>query len=679
MVLITINGNSLDTSASVSTRQALGAAANDASNSNYILIHSTQPLKKADKAALAQNNAEIKEYVSENTYLCRYEPQDLAPLRNLDFIDYVDVYPVTFVVNPSLRTHTTGPPGHISSKPRIVDVVLHRGCEFGGCKKAICDAAHVDPEDVTGCKGKVRLTVQERYLDALAGLDDVASIREVHANRLFNNVARGILNAESVNVNGTTLDGAGQIVAVGDTGVDSQHKSFAGTGRIKKLIALGRSGKTNDPDGHGTHVCGSVLGSDTLSSGEKIQGSAPAATLVMQSLLDSRGGLGGIPDDLEELFGPAYAEGARTHNNSWGSVTPGLAYDQQAQEIDEFVEKNPDMVILFAAGNDGVDRDANGSIDLRQIGSQAAAKNCITIGASENNRPDLTVAYGVTDGSGRDPRFGIEPIFGDQYSDDPEGMAAFSSRGPSKEKRVKPDLVAPGTCILSARSSIVQDGEFYGKSPDPRFMFESGTSMACPLASGCAALIRQFLVANPPQSPSQSGAEAQKPIQAPSDYSPTAALVKAVLINGAVELQGQYNPTEAGPSPNPNSGWGRISVKDSALVSSETAGYGEHEGLDEDDTFEVAINVGETGKTLKVTLVWTDPAGVMLQNDLDLTVTSGSAERHGNMGTSKSFDRVNNVEQVSWKDVPQGEVKVKIGVHRLTTDKQSFAYAWKLV
>lgn len=682
MVLITINGNSLDTRAPVAQRQALGAAAEDAAGSNFIIVQTKEPLKKAQKQSLADNNVTVREYVSENTYVCRYEPQDLAPVRGLEFIDYCDIYPTTFVVNPGLRTHVSGPPGHISSRTHTVDVILHKGCEFGGCKKAICEAAHVDPDDVEGCKGKVRLTVQEQHLDALAKIDDVAIIQEVHANRLFNNVARDILKVGDVDVNGTALDGTGQIVAVGDTGVDSDHPAFAGDDRIVKLIDLGRQGRTNDPDGHGTHVCGSVLGNATLSSGGPIQGSAPGAKLVMQSLLDSRGGLGGIPADLEQLFQPAYAEGARVHNNSWGSSTPGLAYDQSAQEIDEFVENNPDMVILFAAGNDGVDGDANGAIDLRQIGSQAAAKNCITVGASENDRPDLTVAYGVSGGSQRDPRYPVEPIYGDQYADDPNGMAAFSSRGPTREKRIKPDVVAPGTCILSAKSSLTAASTYYGESPDPNYMFESGTSMACPLASGCAALVRQFLVANPPgQSTSAppGGQPGQQPIQAPTDYSPTAALVKAVLINGAVELTGQYNPTEAGPSPNPNSGWGRISVADSALAPADTTGYGEHEGLDEDETFDLTVNVGDSGKTLKVSLVWTDPAGAMLQNDLDLTVSAGGAERHGNMGDGSGFDRVNNVEQVKWVGVPQGEVAVKVSVHRLTSDKQAFAYAWKLV
>lgn len=674
MVIITINGNTLDPDAPVAVRKTLGAATDSAADSNYILVQTKEPLKKAQKEELASLKVDIKEYVSENTYLCRYEPEDLAPIRNLDYVTYSNIYPNLFVVSPSLKSagahgvHDGTAPFQtvLSSRTRTVDVVLHRDCKFEDCKGDIAKAAHLDRDEIKGCKGKIRLNVQEQYLDALAKIDNVQVIQEVHGNKLFNNVARRVLKVDNVTVNSTKLTGKGQIVAVGDTGVDSAHPAFSGNGRIVTTIPLGRPSATNDPDGHGTHVCGSVLGNGTLEGGEPIQGTAPEARLVMQSLLDSRGGLGGIPDDLEELFGPAYAEGARVHNNSWGSVQPGLPYDESCREIDQFVVDNPDMLICFAAGNDGVDQDRNGAIDLRQVGSQAVAKNILTIGASENDRPNLTVAYGVRGNGGVDPRYSVRPIFGDRYANNPDGMAAFSNRGPSKEQRHKPDLVAPGTCILSARSSLVDDAGFYGASPDPRYMFESGTSMACPLASGCAAVIRQFLVANPPAN-------------AGSNYSPSAALVKAVLINGAVELPGQYNPSEAGPSPNPSSGWGRVSVADSALTASGTAGYGEGVPLEEDGTFDIDVDVSGSGKTLKVTLVWSDLPGAMLQNDLDLNVSAGGSERHGNMGTRTGFDRVNNVEQVNWANVPAGQAKITISAFRLTGDSQGFAYAWKVV
>ncbi len=112
-------------------------------------------------------------------------------------------------------------------------------------------------------------------------------------------------------------DGTGETVAVADTGIDDTHPDFAG--RIATKIARGRLNDASDPNGHGTHVAGSVLGDGSASNGQ-YQGIAPKAKLIFQSLLDSKGGLGGgLPLDLNDLFDEAYVGGARIHNNSWGA------------------------------------------------------------------------------------------------------------------------------------------------------------------------------------------------------------------------------------------------------------------------------------------------------------------------------------------------------------------------
>ncbi|KAI9928490.1 hypothetical protein MW887_002535 [Aspergillus wentii] len=111
---------------------------------------------------------------------------------------------------------------------------------------------------------------------------------------------------------------------------------------------------------------------------------------------------------------------------------------------------------------------------------------------------------------------------------------------------------------------------------------------------------------------------------------PSAALVKALLINGTAELIGQYNPPKAGPSPNPNSGWDRADLAHSVIfMNQQNAGYAQG-----------------------------DPAGPYLQNDINLIVTVNQEERHGNTGLSQGFDRVNNFEQVYWLNVHSGEAKM---------------------
>ena len=177
------------------------------------------------------------------------------------------------------------------------------------------------------------------------------------------------------------------------------------------------------------------------------------------------------------------------------------------------------------------------------------------MGACESLRPKFSKTYGAF----WPQDFPSDPVNSDLQADDPAGLVAFSSRGPTKEHRVKPDLVAPGTCILSALSRRVAVAPtVFGKSSDPLFFFSSGTSMATPLVAGCVAVLRETLVKQGVREPS-------------------AALVKAMLINGAVELAGQYSPTEVGESPNNDSGYGRVDLAGSVISPGpdSSAGFGE--------------------------------------------------------------------------------------------------------
>lgn len=332
MSLITINGNSFDPNAP--TVRHLGLNRGDAKSTDYILLQTSgEPIKKAQKTELETKGVKILEYVSENTYLCGYKEPDLDTLRDLSFIKYANVYLQEFVVQPSLKTAADPSRNAIglsvtpnTRTTRDVDIVLHDDSEASqDLLKTLAEAAHADPDGlaITSSK-KLRLALQEQYLDQLAVIDAVKYIQEVYPAKLFNNVARGILNA-SVVVNDTPYKGEGQTVCVADTGFDTGdmvrcHDAF--TGRVKTLFSRGRPGKADDPDGHGTHVCGSVLGSGKHSSEGLIEAPASEAKLVVQSLLDSRNALGGIPADLNELFQQGYDASARIHTNSWGNTIP---------------------------------------------------------------------------------------------------------------------------------------------------------------------------------------------------------------------------------------------------------------------------------------------------------------------------------------------------------------------
>jgi len=113
---------------------------------------------------------------------------------------------------------------------------------------------------------------------------------------LHNNVATdgAHMNVQSLWTN-CNLTGAGQVVCVADTGLDTGnantiHPDFSN--RIVAAFALGRPESNDWSDGtshggHGTHVSGSVLGSGAAWSNGLFRGAAYEASLVMQSIMDN--------------------------------------------------------------------------------------------------------------------------------------------------------------------------------------------------------------------------------------------------------------------------------------------------------------------------------------------------------------------------------------------------------
>lgn len=672
MAKITINGISVDPMKETHELAARLLIADDARGSDYLLIQTKAPLDAAQKKELDGLGVKLLEYVPESTYIAGYKPDDLSKIRGLSYVAWANVYMKGFKLAPALLTAAgdlttssliaadAGPSNAVPNLPRLVDVVLHNGVSPDSVRQKVADAAHIAPSDLKPGSHKFRISVQMRYLKHLAAIDEVRHIEDVVPLKLYNSVARTILGVAGNPGGPVPFQGEGQLIAVADTGFDKGstgdvHPAF--TGRVVKLYALGRAGNASDPNGHGTHVCGSVLGDgNSPANGGAIQGTAPKARLILQSLLDPSGGLGGIPDDLHDLFDPPYStDGARVHTNSWGSTVGDGSYDANAREIDDYVWNHRDLIVCFAAGNSGADGSGTGHVDPGSVGAPSTAKNCITVGASENFRPTIDIHYGIFG-------FGAAPIASDLVADNPEGMAPFSGRGPTVDGRIKPDVIAPGTSILSTRSRAVANADTdFGVSPDPAFFFDGGTSMATPLVAGCVALVREYLAKDH------------------AIASPSAALVKALIINGAHPIAGQYSPPEVGNIANITEGFGRVNLL--ATVGPYPAGtsvafFEEATNLDTGQQESRTVTVPAGAAQLKVTLVWSDSAGETLQNDLDLIVTTADGtETHGNVPAgSANFDRTNNVEQVVIPAPAAGNATITVKAFRVTSSPtQSYA------
>jgi subtilisin family serine protease len=457
------------------------------------------------------------------------------------------------------------------AEPIAVETTTLPNADLGALSRAIAGwGGSVASTSANAMAGYVRATLPSSHIADLASQEGVVWVAPYLPPRLLNNVGGAqIMQAADVRQS-LGLFGAGQIVAVADTGLDvgdrtKLHPDFQG--RVLKTYCLGRATPCDwsDPDGHGTHVAGSVLGSGQASGANPaahqypataFAGVAPEASLVMQSLQDIGGSLSGIPEDDGDLMRQAYADGARIHSDSWGGPTGGTGfhpeyggYTATAQQADQVAWERKDMLILFSAGNAGADGDQDGQIDPDSIGQPATAKNVVTVGASESLRATGGYNPGGNCANWLDcwpSEFGAEPIASDKVSDNANGMAAFSSRGPTDDGRVKPDVVAPGTNILSARSHHPQAGTGWG-AYDDNYIFLGGTSMATPLTAGAAALAREWL--------------ARKGVSDPS-----AALLKGLLINGAADMSpGQYGAGvgQEIPDQRPNNveGWGRVDLR----------------------------------------------------------------------------------------------------------------------
>jgi hypothetical protein len=514
-----------------------------------------------------------------------------------------------------------------------------------------------------GC-GAVAL-LADAQIAAVADWPDVEWIEPQPTPVLFNDQAArtnmlNVSNAwKSLSSGGLGLTGAGQIVAVADTGCDTGDLADLHADLAGRVVAA--YGWTNDVcesgaswadlQSHGTHVCGSILGGGAKSSGQ-YKGMAPEARLVVQGCWET---LCGLPSGhLQDLFGQAYDAGARIHSDSWG-YGPDTAgyYVWGAVDADDYMWTNQNFLILFAAGNYGSDTNADGVVDPGSVNPPGTAKNVLCVGAAENWRSSggrSTLTYG-----GKWPsNYPADPIASDKISQTtaPQGLGAFSSRGPTLDVRIKPDIVAPGTDIVSVRSRAASGTGWGVVAANTNYLYMGGTSMATPLTAGATALVRQWLVDR------QGIAE------------PPAALMKALLINGARDMTpGQYGTNqyqEITARPDRSQGFGHVDLCNALdpgdgnflvfATNTIAATY-------DDFTTNLVVGAANAG-TYVLTLAWQDYPGEPvaekeLVNDLDLTVTapSGSVYYPNNLATN---DRLNNVEFLEFTAAETGRYTVKV-------------------
>lgn len=459
-----------------------------------------------------------------------------------------------------------------------------------------------------------------------------------HKVDFLNDRARDITGATVLNIPGFAapagLTGDGQIIAIADSGLDigrmdDIHPDLRSTpGKMPKVVLLkswaGRK-IPDDPNGHGTHMAATVAGTGAASNGQ-FKGIAPGASIYFQAILNAKGEPT-PPADLSNLFTPAYSAGARIHIDGWGSGSN--TYGRTAAQIDNFVRQQPDFLPVFGAGNAGP---SPGTLT-----SEANSKNALVVGASVLPRPMLVPG-----------------------AHDTRAAATFSSRGPAGDGRIKPELLAPASAVVSARSRLVESN----LPGFPQYLQMQGTSMATAVAGGSAALLREYF---------------KKEASTPS---PTAALLRAALASGAREMAG-------GPS---GEGFGIIDLTTTVLGLKDETFHWEDQrlGVKHGEESVYTYTVTDSSAPFKATLAWTDPpgrpGGKALVNDLDLIVEAPDGKTYyGNhFLRDNTPDRINNIEQVYLPSPAPGKYTVRAAARAVQQNTvrgssrptQDFALVW---
>lgn len=647
---------------------------------DYYYVTLRGPLLESWRQRLQALGVTLLEAVPGRGYKARLNMGQLPALRASEFVENVKwITPGQVAVKVETASTVGGPgqPPPAGLRMLTFDVRLRSPDDRTKIEQWLGDRNVA----ISGSSGrKIRFFALENssVLNDLAQLPEVDLVAEYSEPKLWNDVARRLLGIDAAPGHNPATnileDGSGQIVAVADTGIDDQHPDFQG--RIVGKIARGRPNDASDPNGHGTHVAGSVVG-DGSASGGKIKGVAPKAKLFFQSLLDANGRLGGLPLDLNDLFDEAYQAGARIHNNSWGAATAS-SYTINSEEVDQFVRNHPDMLILIAAGNEGTAlkplKSAPGFVDWLSIGSPASCKNALTVGASRSDRGDGALS-GVTWGTGWPSLFPNPPIANEKISGDPSCLAAFSSRGPCDDRRIKPDVVAPGTDIASTKSALAPLRNFWGPYPtpprqpnNPRYAFDGGTSMATPLVAGCAALVRQYYTES-------------------RVHDPSAALLKATIINSTVWLTGADSTAPTSGVPNYHQGHGRVCVPLAFPNPSQPGLNLEYidDWKDSNRSFTITgatrrfqFSLPQGAPELRICMAYTDVPARALQNNLNLIVLhiNSGTKWLGNSSLPDALvlpDRDNNVEAVRIQKPAQGAYLVQVLVGNMLKPPQDFA------
>lgn len=615
---------------------------------------------ETQKGYLREMGFEVLGYLPDDAYVVRGAPSSVPALMNLKGVRAVVAYLPEYKLSSGLPAGSA----FVADKPERLVVQAFRDQDAETVVAGLYGLGNVHVFATSGRTLHVIAPIGQRLrIAGLAGVEHVQADPGFHPLVIdlgaqdVPQTQAGLTGDES----GTRAmgfdaiwalgyNGRGQTASMADTGLDTGDLTTLFDDfkpAVSKGYTVGLFGKSwEDPMGHGTHVAGSIMGNGAKSNGV-IKGGAYGANLVPVSMWSPMLNNLSVPSKLADLFAKAQADGARVHSNSWGAANNLGAYDGFAQQVDEWTFNNPDTLVLFAAGNSGVDKNKDGRIDPNSVCTPGTSKNVLTVGASENVTKTGGIQVPVNRLRTAPESWPVDPINSGFLSDNVNGLAMFSSRGPTNDRRLKPEIVAPGANILSNRSHTKTAEDLWGKYNDD-YVWSGGTSMATPLAAGAATVTRQYLIENR------------------GVANPSAVLVKATLLHTATDMfPGQYGEIGAARGqeiltrrPNADEGYGRVDMGNLVSLPPTTQFIDERTGVGAGEEKSWTLQVPANGSIL-VNLVYSDApasanAASTLVNDLDLSLTGPDGQRVA------PLDRINNNEVIELSGLTGGTFRIAV-------------------
>ena len=409
-----------------------------------------------------------------------------------------------------------------------------------------------------------------------------------------------VLNATSAN-GGRGLNGEGVVVGVGDNADIQSHVDFSG--RLINRNAYGFNA-------HGVHVTGTTAGAGNID--ERYRGYAPKATVISQ-------GFSGILSNAATYVND---HGMVVTNNSYGAIVEcGYhgTYDLYSRILDQQAFDLPNLLHVFSSGNSGSSTCAPYPQGFHTVlGTYQTAKNVVTVGATDD--------------------------FGN--------LAGFSSKGPVKDGRIKPEITAMGSGV-------------YSTWPTNNYSINFGTSMSAPGVSGGLALLYQ------------------RYRQLNGGADPKNGLMKALLCNGAIDRG------VAGPDFQNGFGWMNLLRSVEAMEGNRYFIDNSSNGATTTHNISVPANTAR----LKVMLYWNDlPAALIstknLVNDLDLEVATPSSTTvfprildtaNLNNAATTGADHVNNMEQVVIENPAEGNYTFTVKGTTVTNAQQEYFLVYDVI